>query len=381
MGGITGGNFYQSAQSAMSSPIPIGPLLVDTYFFLERYIHFPHDQAATVASLWIAHTHVFDCFDETPYLHISSPVKRCGKSRLLKCLNLLCARPWSVISPSEAVVYRKIERDKPTFLLDEVDTIYNSHAKENAEALRALLNAGFERNARVPRCVGGSFQLVEFAVYCPKALAGIGRIPDTVADRSFMMAMKRKPPNVTKERFIARDVLPDAQELAAQLKAWGEDDSITEALRNARPAIPNAFDDRAADISVPLLAIADLAGGNWPTIARHAIAEICDVRLDEDESTAIQLLRAIREIFTEKGVAQIPTHDLLDALMNRENEPWASWWEAEFSRGNTRGPASKLARILKPFEVVSQNIKQPDGSVPKGYKLESFQEAFATYST
>ena len=357
----------------------LAPPLDEIMQFLERYTLFPSENAVTVLGLWIPHTWVFNCFDETPYLHISSPVKRCGKSRLLKCLKFLCPRPWAVVNPSEAVVYRKIERDKPTFLLDEVDAIYSRNANSNAEGLRALLNAGYERAARVPRCVGATNQLIDFAVYCPKALAGIGKLPDTVADRCLTIAMKRKPPAVVKERFIARDVMPIARPLAGKLEAWSKNKDVIAALRAARPAIPQGFDDRAADISIPLLAIADLAGGGWPAAGRKALAEICAVRLDDDESTATQLLHAIREIFAEKKATHIPTHDLLKALIEREDEPWAGWWEPDIANGNLRGPASKLARILKPFGIVPEGIRVSDKSTPKGYKTAAFKEAFDAY--
>jgi predicted lipoprotein with Yx(FWY)xxD motif len=36
------------------------------------------------------------------------------------------------------------------------------------------------------------------------------------------------------------------------------------------PSIPAALNDRAADNWRPLIAIADLAGGEWPQLARQA---------------------------------------------------------------------------------------------------------------
>ena len=103
----------------------------------------------------MAHTWVIEAFDFTPYLHISSPVKRCGKSRVFDCFKLLCAKPWAVVSITEAVMFRKIEQEAPTLLLDEVDAIFTAKKGDDGkEALRALLNAGFERRATVPRCAG-----------------------------------------------------------------------------------------------------------------------------------------------------------------------------------------------------------------------------------
>ena len=274
-----------------------------------------------------------------------------------------------------------IQRDTPTLMVDEVDTIYSRKRGADAnEGLRALLNAGYERAATVHRCVGPNFTLADFPVFCPKALAGIGKLPDTVADRCLTITMRRKPREKVR-RFFSRDVKPLAQPLAAKLEALSQNQHIIATLQEARPVIPPGFDDRAADISHPLLAIADMAGDKWPLVTRTALAGICAVRSEEDESAVILLLRGIREIFAQKEMSQIPTQLLLEALIDRESEPWADWWEADIKKNNTQGVASKLARMLKPFGIIPGNLREHDGTVIKGYKLISFEEVFSTYAT
>ena len=120
-------------------------------------------------------------FEFTPYLHIFSPTRSCGKSHLLDCIAKLVRNVLSTVSLTVAALFRTIEQDQPTLLIDEVDTVFGK-GNENEE-LRAILNAGFERGSKVRRCVGPNHDLKDFAVFCPKALAGIGRLPDTVSDR------------------------------------------------------------------------------------------------------------------------------------------------------------------------------------------------------
>jgi hypothetical protein len=66
-----------------------------------------------------------------------------------------------------------------------------------------------------------------------------------------------------------------------------------------------------------------------------------------------------------------------DQTGNRD-EPWAAWWEADIAKQNTRGPAAKLARLLKPFGIILKTIRESDDT-SKGYKLASFEEAFSRY--
>lgn len=224
--------------------------------FLRRYMVFPKEAHAIAVSLWIAHTWAIEAFEYSPYLHIGSPVKRCGKSRLLDCLIALTRKPWAVVSPTEAVLYRKIETDMPTLLLDEVDTIYTGgKGDENKEGLRALLNAGFEKRATVPRCVGPQHTLVNFPVFCAKALAGIGRLPDTVADRSIPITLAPRAQSQPVEKFRRRDAGSVAQPIVDALMAWSENKAVIADLSMARPKMPGELGDRAADICEPLLAI------------------------------------------------------------------------------------------------------------------------------
>ena len=171
--------------------------------FLRRYVVFSSAAQPTATALWVAHTWALDGFDYTPYLRVDSPEKQCGKSRLLDCLERITPKAWGTISPSEAVLFREIDRDCPTLLLDETDTLFCNGKDDRAESLRAMLNAGFERKARVPRCVGqgSSFGVQHFAVFCAKAFAGIGSLPDTIRDRCISIRLVRKSRDESVERF------------------------------------------------------------------------------------------------------------------------------------------------------------------------------------
>ena len=237
-----------------------GPL-VDVMRFIRRYVALPSDHAAVAIALWALHCWVFEAFEITPYLLVKSAVKRSAKSLLLKIVALLLPRPWLVFSPSEAVLFRKIARDCPQVLLDESDTLFNGRIEQH-EPLRALLNAGFERGASVPRCVGegSKMQLVDFQVFCPKAIATIGDLPDTIEDRSIVITMKRATPVEQRglARFRRREAREEAAPIREALARWAE--AALPKLHDARPAIPEELDARAADLWESLFAVAEEIG-------------------------------------------------------------------------------------------------------------------------
>ena len=69
---------------------------------------------------------------------------------------------------------------------------------------------------------------------------------------------------------------------------------------------------------------------------------------------------------------------MLLAPIERKGEPWAALWGRDIARGNLRGPAAKLARLLQPSGIIPQTIRE-DGTMSKGYKLSSFDDAFPRY--
>jgi hypothetical protein len=62
-----------------------------------------------VLALWTLATHVFDCFDAFPYIAITSPTKRCDKTRLAEIIELLAARGERLVNPTQAVIFRTIQ--------------------------------------------------------------------------------------------------------------------------------------------------------------------------------------------------------------------------------------------------------------------------------
>jgi hypothetical protein len=169
------------------------------------------------------------------------------------------------------------------------------------------------------------------------------------------------------ERFRRRDAELISGRLRHRLAVWAKPDETIKMLSSARPSIPTELSDRQADISEPLLAIADAAGGEWPERARKALVELCKSDAQE-ESINVKLLSDIRRVFEASGTDRVPTKELLEQLVELETDaPWAIWWENDIRHGNVKGPAARLSRTLSRFGIKARVIRLPDGSTPRGY--------------
>lgn len=350
-------------------------IIDDLEEFIGRYVVMEDEQRLVVA-LWVIHTYCLDAFEQTPYLAITSPEKQCGKSRLLEVLDQVVAKPWMTILPSEAVAYRKIAAEEPTLLLDEVDTIFNPRSADKYEALRALLNAGHRRGARVPRCLGTGTTFVEFDVFCPKVIAGIGTLPDTVADRSIPIRLARRRRDEEVERFLIRDVEPIAKELKERVTSWAEQHGPD--LLDAIPEMPEQLSDRMQEGSEGLVAIADsLSRGDD---ARDALVYLLTAeRLDSQETWQVRLLADLRTIFESKKYereAGIFSAQIIEELHLMAERGWADYYG--------RGIAPKdLASLLGHYDIHSGQVRMRNRTkTKKGYKRDDlYEKGWSRYLT
>lgn len=244
-----------------------------TEAFIRRFVVVSQAQSTTI-TLWLAHTHCIEAFDCTPYLAITSEQKRSGKTRLLEVLELLARKPLRTSDMTEAALFHMLSNGASTLLLDECDTIFRS--RKSNEGMRALLNAGYRRGSPIRRMKGG--HLESYDVFCPKVLAGIGNLPDTVMDRSVVIKLERKRPAEDVERFRHADAASDAAVVHAKLARCfhpvAENVEWLQGLAVARPHLPEWLNDRAQDSWECLLAIAEAVGGGWSERAVRATQEL-----------------------------------------------------------------------------------------------------------
>jgi len=198
-----------------------GRLLDDIVELIRRYVVLS-DSGAYVAAAWVVHTHAIEAADRTPYLAIHSATKRCGKTRLLETLEMLVANPWLTGSTTAAALIRRVERDSPTLLYDEADASFGGD-RERSETLRGILNNGFRRGGVHTMCVPtstGGYDVQDFKVYGPKAIAGIGKLSDTVLDRSIPIELSRLNRIEKSERSRSVEAKAIAEPLKNEIVQW-----------------------------------------------------------------------------------------------------------------------------------------------------------------
>lgn len=344
-------------------PVDVATILGDMRATIARHIVCP-PETMTAAALWIAFTWVIDFVQVAPLAIITAPEKRCGKSQFLDLVGRMVRRPLVASGITSAATFRVIEGYAPTLLIDEAD----SFMKDNEE-LRGVINSGHTRqSAFVIRTVGDTHEPRQFSTRGAKAIAGIGNLPATIMDRAVILELRRKLPSETVERLRHTDPAHFAL-LARKLARFAE--LHGEEIGRARPHLPEALNDRAQDNWEPLLAIADVAGGAWPDLARRAALKL-SAGDEAVVSTGAELLCDIRDVFDHSGRDRLPSADLIRLLCEDEEAAWAT-----YNRGHPLSPR-QLGKRLGEYRIASRKIRF-GVTTAQGFERAQFEDAWSRY--
>jgi hypothetical protein len=353
----------------MTTPINGAELLNDIYLEIRKFCVLPGEHEYVAATLWCAYTHFADVFHYAPRLIARSPHKRSGKTRLLEIVAELVRGPLRSVNMSTPSMFRLIDSEQSvTIILDEVDALFGTKAQAaNNEDLRALINAGFQKGNPVYRMVGqgADARPMPFESFAPVAMAGIGRLPDTIEDRSIVIPMRRKASHEEVKPYRPNRDRPDLEALHGRLAEWAEE-ATAEAMRYADgQGVDLPVDDRAADTWEPLLIVAAVAGGRWPKAGKAACRAMV-ARADEDDTDASpgqQLLDDIRGLLKSDFIGST---ELCFALKGLVESPW----------GDDGLTTNRLGRMLTGYGIKSRHSTD---AKRRGYYLRDFADAWSRY--
>jgi uncharacterized protein DUF3631 len=320
---------------------------------------------ADAVALWVLAIHAFDAWTIFPRLVVTAPEMRCGKTTLLDALSRLVPRPLGASNVTAAALFRTIEAARPTFLLDEADAW-----ARHSEDLRSIIDGGHKRDASVVRTVGDNHEPRQFSLWAPMALAAIGNLARTIADRAIIVRLRRRRPDEPIESLrLNRSGKLDI--LGRKAARWAVDNAA--ALAAADPPMPDGIYSREADNWCPLLAVADLAGGRWPARAREAAVTLARAGTDDNDSIRELLLADLRKLFAAEQSGVLFTAEILAALHKDETRSWAEY-------GKVRKPLTnvQLAALVRPYGIRPKTVRR-GFQTDKGYRREWFEDTFARY--
>ena len=342
-------------------PDPISPreLLGEITKHLSRHVMMS-EASRRACALWVMFAWVHDAAVHSPILLVSSPEAECGKSTLLGLVNYLVPRGIIIVETSSSVLYRMIEKWRPTLILDEADDAFKSNPE-----LRGIINSGWTRGTGVPRCHPETHEPEFFETFGPKAIGLKGlKMPDTTLSRSIVIEMERKLDEDSIADFKHTDD-DDLRELRSRLARFAADN--VDKLKHPSPVLPEGFSNRLAANWKMLLAIGELCGVGEK--AREAAVALS--RRSDEASLGVELLRDIRSIFELRQIDRIRSEELVSKLADMTDRPWA-----EMPYTGRTITQLQLAKLLKGYRIKPKQIRFDEQHTFKGYELEWFAKAW-----
>jgi len=345
-------------------------LLTNIVDLINRHVSVSHDAAIAMA-LWVLHSHTIEIAYCSPRLALISPTMRCGKTTAMSVMSALVARPLTVSSISTAAFFRSIEAYKPTLLIDEADTFLNTR-----DEFGGVLNDGHGRDGKVLRCDGDKHDVRAYPVFAPVVVGSIGRLRETLMDRSIVVDMQRLGPGESVAPLRRRQ---RAAATATKRKCirWAVDNlERLGAIQEAGVDSPAELNDRAGDNWEVLIAIADTVGGGWPERAQGAARRLSSMAANDNGagSWPLQLLGDVHGLLNGElaGQERVAMAHLVRLLVAMEERPWSD------ARNGQPINTAFLGKQLRHFHIKPKTMRfAPKPS--KGYERTAFDDAFRRY--
>jgi hypothetical protein len=341
-------------------PVELHALLMETMAQVRRYVVLHDDAAAAAVTLWIAFAWVHEIAVHSPILEFTGAEPDTGKTTACGVVKFLTPRAHAAAELTGPNLYRFVDHLHPTLIIDDADLLF-----ARKPDLVHIVNVGWTRGTKIPRQVHGVTRW--FDPFCAKVIAGVSTLlPKTTKTRVITVKLL---PKLSSEKIEVFNHIDDDTFLTLRRKLARFATDYAVVLKDADPAM-SGFNNRTAMNWRLLVAIADLAGGEWSKVARTAASKL--VRERREPSEGKRLLAAIRDLFAAHGV-MLTSDKVQSSLTADSNSEWAEF------RG--RGPISKrqIAVLLAPYGIHPDVIHPRGHLADRVYRAEWFAQAFRHY--
>ena len=159
----------------------------------DKYIDFGEIKGgSTFCAIYCILTYLFVMFDAIPYLKIEG-ITDSGKSKLGEIFLHLAFNATMGVDQTPSVVYRTIEAERSTLIVDEIEGLDKNRQTDRMLELFPIFNSGYKPTGSVMRTEGNSLnrKRVIYSTYSPKIFCAIDPLLETIKNRSYIIMLLR----------------------------------------------------------------------------------------------------------------------------------------------------------------------------------------------
>lgn len=298
-----------------------------------------------ILPLWDIGTYFYTIFETFPYLAFDG-IKGTGKSKVTRIITRLSFNGVLSVSISEATLFRDIESLRCTLGIDEAEALKDP---EKGQMIRALLNTGYFKGARVPRqekTQKGIFLTRYYETYSPKIIANTRGLEDTLDSRTIKVTMLRAKDE--RGSILDTETSENWPGLRHDLYCFAL--CYFKEIREIYLHDPDVkiANNRYNDLWCPLLSIAKFIFKDDPdefkAIKNFALEQIGLAQEDSLDDKRSAFLQAVRDL-TKDGDRGCSSQEIIEAMSSYLDQE-----EMEHIKSNWIGYRVKEFKLLKKKE-------------------------------
>ncbi len=201
-------------------------LFEDLRALIKSYVHLRDPRDLDMLACWIMQSYLYRAFPAIGYLWLHGQ-RESGKSTIGQFLADLCFNGRKVTSATEAVLFRMIEANCCTMMIDEAEKLESPDPKSSYYQLGLLCNDGYKFGASAERCESqpdGRQVTVSYDAYSPKVFASIRELNFVLASRCIQVSSEMaSAEDVAGLRDVAQNLhrlQPVFADLRDRLQCW-----------------------------------------------------------------------------------------------------------------------------------------------------------------
>lgn len=282
------------------------------------YMDFPDDRMYDFMALWVMGTYFHQFFETFPYIFWNA-MKQSGKSKVLALTEHLAFNSINATSMTPSSMFRLIQGNRCTILLDEAE----KSKEHDISEWKSMLNSGYKKAGKVYRTEESSsknkksYKVRTYDIFSPKMMANINGVEDVLENRCVYFNLFRTM-NVQKGNMEVRE---------SDEKWWGIRDTLYRLLMSQYNEIIDAYNNINIlnDILflLPILSLPEdlsveyvgcvVTGGHGKM---GDVKEFVNCRSDESDENVVN------SAVGETTHPSHPTQKLYKLLSNRDMELW-----------------------------------------------------------
>lgn len=335
-------------------------------------------------AVWAIATWFHPLFNTFPELYLNA-AKRSGKTKTLNLLAEVCFNGKLVLDPSNSTMFRLTQNNRCTILIDEVKRL-RGPTEEN---LKTIIRAKYKKGTSVPRAEekksGKGFEVNDYELYGPLAMANIKGLEDDMEDRTHTINLRRTTTDKGNREVEPTD--PRYQQIRDKMHrlvlARGSD------VQDSRDAIGQLIENRKARVEVDsfsntlLLENIKVKEGQEAILEKNTLPPNLTIYLPRLSTSltnrSLELARpllTIASLISEEVVADI-TSLLVDLSKMQNSEEQAEGFELQVIKVMVGLVAGREAREIDSYiriSEISESLKKlfyPNGTDERSLSIRT----------